>query len=154
VPGRVGDGPIPGAGAYAEQGVGGCGGTGDGDLHMRFAPCYQVLRANESHDFAQHWALEFTCSRVCAASVNSGSFFTRAQAVENLRQGMTPTAAAEDAMRRILKYYPVFQGALFVVDMAGNHGGACTGWTFTYSVQSVNTTGVQIVTVLPLKAAK
>jgi N4-(beta-N-acetylglucosaminyl)-L-asparaginase len=42
VPGRVGDGPIPGAGAYAEQGIGGCGGTGDGDLHMRFAPCYQA----------------------------------------------------------------------------------------------------------------
>jgi N4-(beta-N-acetylglucosaminyl)-L-asparaginase len=42
VPGRVGDGPIPGAGAYAEQGVGGCGGTGDGDLHLRFSPCYQV----------------------------------------------------------------------------------------------------------------
>lgn len=147
MPGRVGDGPIPGAGAYAEQGVGGCGGTGDGDLHMRFAPCYQVLCANVSCDFAHYWALVFTCSRVCAAFVNS-------QAVENLRQGMTPTAAAEDAMRRILKYYPVFQGALFVVDMAGNHGGACTGWTFTYSVQSVNTTGVQIVTVLPLKAAK
>ncbi len=47
VPGRVGDGPIPGAGAYAEQGIGGCGGTGDGDLHMRFAPCYQVPTARQ-----------------------------------------------------------------------------------------------------------
>lgn len=112
VPGRVGDGPIPGAGAYAEQGIGGCGGTGDGDIHMRFLPCYQ--------------------------------------AVQSLKLGMSPQAAAEDAMRRMLKYYPVFQGALFVIDMQGNHGGACTGWTFTYTVQSANTQGPQVVTVPPL----
>lgn len=37
--GRVGDSPIPGAGAFADSSVGGCGETGDGDIMMRFAPC-------------------------------------------------------------------------------------------------------------------
>lgn len=31
IPGRVGDSPIAGAGSYCETGVGGAGGTGDGD---------------------------------------------------------------------------------------------------------------------------
>ncbi|VDO74106.1 unnamed protein product [Heligmosomoides polygyrus] len=38
VPGRVGDSPIPGAGAYAVSGVGGAASTGDGDILMRFLP--------------------------------------------------------------------------------------------------------------------
>lgn len=42
VPGRVGDAAVPGAGAYADSTVGGCGATGDGDMHLRFLPCYQV----------------------------------------------------------------------------------------------------------------
>lgn len=42
VPGRVGDASVAGGGAYAESGVGGCASTGDGDLHLRFLPCYQV----------------------------------------------------------------------------------------------------------------
>lgn len=42
IPGRVGDASIAGGGAYAESGVGGCASTGDGDLHLRFLPCYQV----------------------------------------------------------------------------------------------------------------
>ena len=40
--GRVGDAAIVGAGAYAESGVGACGATGDGDVMMRFLPCYQA----------------------------------------------------------------------------------------------------------------
>lgn len=43
IPGRVGDSPIPGAGNYARNGVGACGATGNGDVMMRFLPCYQVL---------------------------------------------------------------------------------------------------------------
>lgn len=42
VPGRVGDASIPGGGAYADSEVGACGATGDGDVHIRFLPCYQV----------------------------------------------------------------------------------------------------------------
>ncbi|GBG91068.1 hypothetical protein CBR_g51802 [Chara braunii] len=45
IPGRVGDGPIPGAAAYADNDVGACGATGDGDIMMRFLPCYQVVES-------------------------------------------------------------------------------------------------------------
>uniref|UniRef100_A0A0D6QZS4 beta-aspartyl-peptidase n=1 Tax=Araucaria cunninghamii TaxID=56994 RepID=A0A0D6QZS4_ARACU len=45
IPGRVGDGPIAGSSAYADQEVGACGSTGDGDVMMRFLPCYQVVES-------------------------------------------------------------------------------------------------------------
>ena len=38
IQGRIGDSPIPGAGAYADQEVGAAAGTGDGDIMMRFLP--------------------------------------------------------------------------------------------------------------------
>lgn len=38
IPGRIGDSPIPGAGAYADQDAGAAAGTGDGDIMMRFLP--------------------------------------------------------------------------------------------------------------------
>ncbi|KAL6352593.1 hypothetical protein LRP88_13059 [Fusarium phalaenopsidis] len=43
IPGRVGDGPIVGSGSYVDGEVGGCGATGDGDVMMRFLPCYQAV---------------------------------------------------------------------------------------------------------------
>lgn len=43
IPGRVGDGPIPGAGAYAEKDVGGAAATGDGDIMMRFLPSLKAV---------------------------------------------------------------------------------------------------------------
>ncbi|GAV75705.1 Asparaginase_2 domain-containing protein [Cephalotus follicularis] len=45
IPGRVGDGPIAGSSAYADVEVGACGATGDGDIMMRFLPCYQVVES-------------------------------------------------------------------------------------------------------------
>jgi hypothetical protein len=42
IPGRVGDAAVPGGGAYADGDAGGCGSTGDGDLHLIFMPCYQA----------------------------------------------------------------------------------------------------------------
>eukprot|EP00897_Mesotaenium_endlicherianum_P009880 jgi/Mesen1/8920/ME000548S08441 len=42
---RVGDAPIAGAGAYVDSDVGACGATGDGDVMMRFLPCYQVVES-------------------------------------------------------------------------------------------------------------
>ncbi|XP_015877747.3 probable isoaspartyl peptidase/L-asparaginase 3 isoform X1 [Ziziphus jujuba] len=45
IPGRVGDGPIAGSAAYADSKVGACGATGDGDIMMRFLPCYQVVES-------------------------------------------------------------------------------------------------------------
>ncbi|CAD5205378.1 unnamed protein product [Bursaphelenchus okinawaensis] len=38
IPGRIGDSPIPGAGAYVDNDVGGAAATGDGDQMMRFLP--------------------------------------------------------------------------------------------------------------------
>jgi N4-(beta-N-acetylglucosaminyl)-L-asparaginase len=43
IPGRVGDSPIPGAGAYGDQHVGGAVATGNGDVMMRFLPCYHAV---------------------------------------------------------------------------------------------------------------
>ncbi|XP_037636797.1 N(4)-(beta-N-acetylglucosaminyl)-L-asparaginase isoform X1 [Sebastes umbrosus] len=48
VPGRVGDSPIVGAGAYVDSSAGGAAATGDGDLMMRFLPSYlavELMRA-------------------------------------------------------------------------------------------------------------
>ncbi|KAF6083659.1 aspartylglucosaminidase [Phyllostomus discolor] len=43
IPGRVGDSPIPGAGAYADDAAGAAAATGDGDIMMRFLPSYQAV---------------------------------------------------------------------------------------------------------------
>ncbi|XP_076435841.1 N(4)-(beta-N-acetylglucosaminyl)-L-asparaginase-like [Babylonia areolata] len=43
VPGRVGDSPVMGAGAYAWSKVGGAAATGDGDIMMRFLPSFQAV---------------------------------------------------------------------------------------------------------------
>lgn len=51
VPGRIGDACVAGGASYADSTVGGCGSTGDGDLHLRFQPCYQVPVA----DVASCW---------------------------------------------------------------------------------------------------
>ncbi|KAL6811899.1 nucleophile aminohydrolase [Trichoderma camerunense] len=45
IPGRVGDGPIPGSGSYVDSTAGACGATGDGDLMMRLLPCYQAVES-------------------------------------------------------------------------------------------------------------
>ncbi|XP_012580250.1 PREDICTED: N(4)-(beta-N-acetylglucosaminyl)-L-asparaginase [Condylura cristata] len=43
IPGRVGDSPIPGAGAYADDAAGAAAATGDGDILLRFLPSYQAV---------------------------------------------------------------------------------------------------------------
>ncbi|XP_037002441.2 N(4)-(beta-N-acetylglucosaminyl)-L-asparaginase [Artibeus jamaicensis] len=43
IPGRIGDSPIPGAGAYADDAAGAAAATGDGDILMRFLPSYQAV---------------------------------------------------------------------------------------------------------------
>jgi N4-(beta-N-acetylglucosaminyl)-L-asparaginase len=77
VAGRVGDAAIPGAGAYAVTSVGACGATGDGDLMMRFLPCYQVCRAQRGHVFlSQLWTAQqrarFSAARWLRARVRAG----------------------------------------------------------------------------------
>lgn len=43
IPGRVGDSPVAGAGAYCETGIGGATATGDGDQMMRFLPSFAAV---------------------------------------------------------------------------------------------------------------
>ena len=43
IPGRVGDSPIMGAGAYADSTVGAAVATGDGDVMMRFLPTFLIV---------------------------------------------------------------------------------------------------------------
>ncbi|KAG0615858.1 hypothetical protein M758_5G071700 [Ceratodon purpureus] len=111
IPGRVGDGAIAGASAYADDDVGACGATGDGDVMMRFLPCYQ--------------------------------------AVESMRQGMTPAEAAKDAIDRIRRKFPTFIGAVFAIDKYGIHAGACHGWVFQYTVQDAKMADAVVFTVKP-----
>lgn len=113
VPGRVGDGPIPGSGSYADSEVGACGATGDGDVMMRFLPCYQ--------------------------------------AVENLRRGMGAREAAEDSVGRIVRRFPGAMTGVVVVDKDGNHGGAGSGWVFSYAYRGGVMQEVEVVSVEPLE---
>ncbi|KAI1387285.1 asparaginase-domain-containing protein [Hypoxylon trugodes] len=116
VPGRVGDGPITGSGSYVDGEVGGCGATGDGDVMMRFLPCYQ--------------------------------------AVENLRLGMSPQLAAEDAVTRMLRKYPDVQSGIVVVNSKGEHGGAGSGWTFTYAYRGGGMNETVVVSVPPINGSE
>ncbi|KAI0155230.1 asparaginase [Xylariaceae sp. FL1272] len=69
------------------------------------------------------------------------------QAVENLRLGMSPSAAAEDVVTRMLKKYPEVQSGIVVVDNKGEHGGAGSGWTFTYSYRGGTMDETMVVSV-------
>lgn len=89
IPGRIGDAPIVGAGAYADNTAGAAVCTGDGDVMMRFLPSFL--------------------------------------AVEEMRRGATPSQAGEEAIRRILKYYKTFSGAIIVVNTRGEYAAACHG---------------------------
>ncbi|XP_064636829.1 N(4)-(Beta-N-acetylglucosaminyl)-L-asparaginase-like [Lineus longissimus] len=107
IPGRVGDSPIAGAGAYADNAAGAASCTGDGDVMMRFLPSYQ--------------------------------------AVESMRQGMNPSSAATDAIKRIVKFYPKFSGAIITVNKTGYYGAACNGWpSWQYCVFNPKSPTVQI----------
>lgn len=61
IPGRVGDSPIPGAGAYADGTVGAAAATGDGDVMMRFLPSYlavEEMRRGSSPSYAGEVAIK------------------------------------------------------------------------------------------------
>lgn len=107
IPGRVGDSPIPGSGAYADNAVGGAAATGDGDILMRFLPSFL--------------------------------------AVEFLRNGAKPDVAGEKALMRIAQHYPLFVGAIVVVDKDGNYGAACHGIdSFPFSVYNPQSKQVKL----------
>jgi len=63
IPGRVGDAAIVGAGSYADSSFGGCGATGDGDIMMRFLPCYQAVQSL-AHGLTPQQAAEAALRRI------------------------------------------------------------------------------------------
>lgn len=66
-------------------------------------------------------------------------------AVEFLRNGFTPDAAGENALTRISLHYPLFVGAIVVVDKDGNYGAACHGLdSFPFSVYNPQTKQVKV----------
>ena len=73
------------------------------------------------------------------------------QVVEGMRHGLSPKAAAEAAVRRMVRRYPGYVGALLAVDRTGRHAAACHGWTFTYAVRSAGMNASQVYTVESLK---
>ena len=72
------------------------------------------------------------------------------QVVESMRRGLSPTEAAEDAVRRIASRLPTYVGALIAVDKEGQIGAAAYGWTFKYSYRDATMDDVRVVTVEPL----
>lgn len=173
VPGRVGDGSVPGGGAYADSEVGACGATGDGDVHLRFLPCYQVgggragpaqptgalfaLRQRGVPLGPTPWPASLPAELPTAAMTHTlpshpaaHSHLHSPQVVENMRRGMKPRAAAEDAVLRIARRVPSYVGAVFAVDRAGNHGAACYGWQFKYAYRDARSEVVVVVAVDPL----
>ena len=148
VPGRIGDACVAGGAAYADNDVGGCGSTGDGDLHLRFQPCYQV-----SICFMMHSTRLWSCMHKQGAPGVTMLMYRsmHMQVVESMRQGAIPQQAAEDAIQRIVKHYPQYVGALIAVDKLGNHAGACHGWTFQYAFQNSSLEEPEVITVQPAK---
>jgi N4-(beta-N-acetylglucosaminyl)-L-asparaginase len=63
---------------------------------------------------------------------------------------MTPTEAAEDAVRRMLRKYPEISSGIVVVNNKGEHGAAGSGWTFTYAFRGGMMDAVEVVSVPPL----
>jgi N4-(beta-N-acetylglucosaminyl)-L-asparaginase len=74
------------------------------------------------------------------------------QAVENLRRGMSPTEAAEDAVRRMLRKYPDISSGIVVVHNKGEHGAAESGWTFIYVYRGEKLVNTSVVRVPPVEA--
>eukprot|EP01027_Heterolobosea_sp_BB2_P012424 GEZU01018013.1.p1 GENE.GEZU01018013.1~~GEZU01018013.1.p1 ORF type:complete len:170 (+),score=43.78 GEZU01018013.1:68-511(+) len=71
-------------------------------------------------------------------------------AVENMRHGMTPQEACEDALARIQKYYPQANAGLITVSKEkGEYGGCAIGPTFSktfaYTVMTASMSEPQVI---------
>ena len=91
-----------------------------------------------------------------AAATGDGDIMMRFlpsyRAVEELRRGRSPKEAAEEAIRRIARFFPRFFGGIVVVDKKENVGAACHGMSsFPYSVVNSGTGGAVVTTVDCLK---
>lgn len=65
--------------------------------------------------------------------------------VENMRNGMDPSPAALNALERISRYYPVFEGGIVAVNVKGEYGAACLGFPmYNYSIQTGDMASPQV----------
>ena len=74
------------------------------------------------------------------------------QVVESMRLGMSPQAAADDAIQRIAAVAPHFTGAVFALRADGKHAGACWNWVFQYTVRAEGDAKARVFTVQPLSS--
>ena len=64
-------------------------------------------------------------------------FLPSYQAVESMKNGLSPQEAAMDAISRIARKYPNFEGAIIVANLTGHFGIACAGFDeFPYTFAS------------------
>jgi len=69
-------------------------------------------------------------------------------AVEYMSLGMTPVTAAQYSLRKIVKYYPDFNGAVVALKRNGEFGAACHGFdAFAYSAVNPHLGHPQITSV-------
>lgn len=74
--------------------------------------------------------------------------------VEQLRLGLKPTEAAEFALRRVIRYYPKFSGAVVVADKNGNYGAACYGIDeFPYTLFNPQENNVKVERIKCIKSS-
>ncbi|XP_034240287.1 N(4)-(Beta-N-acetylglucosaminyl)-L-asparaginase-like, partial [Thrips palmi] len=117
IAGRVGDSPIPGSGAFADQEVGAAAATGDGDVMMRFVPSFLAVELMRQGKTPQEAADE-SIARIGARYPDfSGALIVLrkdgefAAACHNLPVRVFPngfplTMRSADVSQVTIKYYP------------------------------------------------
>mmetsp|Transcript_31481 Transcript_31481/g.50881 ORF Transcript_31481/g.50881 Transcript_31481/m.50881 type:complete len:104 (-) Transcript_31481:142-453(-) len=91
------------------------------------------------------------CVCVCVRENRDGDIMMRFlpafQAVNYMRQGLSPTLACEKALVPIALKFPSFKGGLVCMSKNGEHGAASHGWLFHYAFQDSSVTSPQVVAV-------
>jgi isoaspartyl peptidase/L-asparaginase-like protein (Ntn-hydrolase superfamily) len=75
--------------------------------------------------------------------------------VQLMRQGSAPDYACTDAVRRIAKYYPHFNGAVLALAKDGRHGAACYGYDyFPYTIMQQDLIEPKVIQIPCLKLSR
>ena len=90
----------------------------------------------------------------CAGATGDGDltmrFLPAYQAVEFMRGGMTPQAACDAAVRRIMRVYNTSAHiGLVCMNTAGELGASSQAWTFTYAYANASTGGKAVTVAVP-----
>lgn len=90
----------------------------------------------------------------CAGATGDGDltmrFLPAYQAVEFMRGGMSPQAACDAAVRRIMRVYNTSAHiGLVCMNAAGELGASAQAWTFTYAYANASTGGKAVTVAVP-----